>query len=145
MAALPTLHLGGPQEVEKRLKRGMGGTGGPGRPTRRSETRIKGRRIPGRMAAGPWKAAKSSMLYRLPRMCATPRNHECVRGTVTVVGTGITSFTWCSATNQFSAPTWKPSFEASAARVEAVRMRSATESWNSRSPVRRAMEPSPAP
>ena len=49
-------------------------------------------------------------------------------------GTGITSFTWCSATNQFSPATWKPSFEESAAREAAVRMRSATESWNSRKP-----------
>src|SRR5260221_5791663 len=72
-------------------------------------------------------------------MLATPRNHEWVSGTATVGGTGITSFTWCSDTNQFSAPTWNPSRDASAARDDAVRMRSATESWNSRSPVRRAM------
>jgi hypothetical protein len=36
-------------------------------------------------------------------------------------------------------PTWKPSFEDSAVRVDAVRSRSATESWNSRSHVRRAI------
>src|SRR3954470_14627398 len=73
-------------------------------------------------------------------MLATPRNHECVSGTSTDAGTGITSFTWCRATNQLSAPTWKPSFDASAAcDDDAVRMRSATASWNSRRPVRRDM------
>src|SRR5229473_232773 len=72
-------------------------------------------------------------------MFASPRNHEWVRGTDTVGGTGITSFTWLRATNQLSAPTWKPSFDESAVRVAAVRIRSATESWNSRSPVRRDM------
>ena len=68
-----------------------------------------------------------------------------VRGTVTVCGTGITSFTWCSATNQLSAPTWNPSFDERAAREDAVRILSATEIWNSRSPVRRAIVPIPAP
>src|SRR5450631_3780195 len=72
-------------------------------------------------------------------MLARPRNHDWVRGTPTFGRTGITSFTWFRATNQLSAPTWKPSFDDSAVRVEAVRIRSATESWNSRSPVRRDM------
>src|SRR3979490_2095771 len=72
-------------------------------------------------------------------MLATPRNHECVSGTGTINGTGITSFTWCSATNQLSAPTWKPSFDETAVRLPAVRILSATEIWNSRSPVRRAI------
>jgi hypothetical protein len=74
-------------------------------------------------------------------MFATPRNQECVSGTGTVCGTGITSLTWCSGTHQFSAPTWKPSFEASAVPVPAVRRRSATESWNSG--VARGGAPSP--
>src|SRR4051812_38170038 len=72
-------------------------------------------------------------------MLATPRNQEWVSGTGTVAGTGITSFTWCRATNQLSPPTWKPSFDESVERVAAVRMRSATDSWNSRRPVRRDM------
>ncbi len=114
-------------------------TSSPAPPTSRSEMRITRRSTPGAIGSPPWKAEKSTMLYRLPRMFATPRNHECVRGTGTDGGTGITSFTWCSATNQLSAPTWNPSFDDSAARDDAVRMRSATESWNSRRPVRRAM------
>jgi hypothetical protein len=63
-----------------------------------------------------------------------------VSGTGTEAGTGITSLTWCSATNQLSAPTWNPSFEASAARAPAVRSLSATPIWNSRSEPRRAID-----
>src|SRR5258706_1967900 len=69
-------------------------------------------------------------------MFDTPRNHGCVSGTGTIAGTGITSLTRCNATNQLSDPTWKPSLDASAARVAAVRSFSLTESWNSRSPER---------
>src|SRR6185503_2005092 len=72
-------------------------------------------------------------------MFDTPRNHACVSGTGTVAGTGITSLTRCSATNQLSEPTWKPSLDASAERVAAVRSFSFTESWNSRSPERLAI------
>jgi type II secretory pathway component PulJ len=47
-----------------------------------------------------------------------------VRGTGTIVGTGITSLTWCSATNQLSAAHLEAELEESAVRVLAVRSRS---------------------
>ena len=86
-----------------------------------------------------------SEVIPVPQSVPVPLTHSWfrgvanVRGTETIVGRGITSLTWCSATNQFSLPTWNPSRDESAVRELAVRSLSATDSWNSRRPVRLAI------